>query len=144
MFIQGRRHLGILRRAKPLPAAPHCRRWQRGRETSCSCLVSVQECREHVQLSGSYLRGSAFGHGNSVHKERYARTPRTCPTLGKAVQDKAPPVVTGTYTSQPCCTVAETPEARTVSYRNHMHLSRGSYLQHSALVWWLYCFWLQS
>lgn len=59
------------------------------------------------------------------------------PTLGKAVQDKPPPVITDTYTSQPCCTVAETPEARTVSYRNHTHLSRGSYLQHSASVWWL-------
>ena len=79
MFIQGRRHLGILRRAKPLPAMPRCHRWQRGRETSCSCLVSVQERRVHVQLSGSYLRGSSFGHGNSVHNERYTRTPRTCP-----------------------------------------------------------------
>lgn len=90
MFIQGRRHLGISGRAKPLPAAPHCRRWQRGRETSCSCLVSVQECRVHVQLSGSYLRGSGFGHGNSVRKERYARTPRTCPLWARQCRISPP------------------------------------------------------
>lgn len=59
------------------------------------------------------------------------------PTLGKAVQDKPPPVIADTYSSQPCRTAAESPEARTVSYRNHTRLSRGSYLQHSASVWWL-------
>lgn len=62
---------------------PHCHRWQRGRQTSCSCPVSVQERGVYVQLSGSYLRGSGFGHGNSVQNERYARTPSTCPLCAR-------------------------------------------------------------
>lgn len=66
-----------------MPAVPRCCRWQRGRETSCSCLVSVEEHRVHVQLLRSYLRGFGFGHRISVHNERYTRTPRTCPLCAR-------------------------------------------------------------
>lgn len=58
---------------------PRCRRWQGGTETSCSCPVSGQEPRVRVRLSGSYLRGSGFGHANSAHNWSYARTPRASP-----------------------------------------------------------------
>lgn len=71
--------MGISRRVKPLPAVPRCRRWQGGTETSCSCPVSGQEPRVRVRLSGSYLRGSGFGHANGVHNWSYARTPRASP-----------------------------------------------------------------
>lgn len=88
--------MGILRRAKPSPAVSCCRRWQKGRETSCSCLVSVEERRAHVQLSGSYLRGSGFGHGISVHNERYARTLRTYPLWARhcRIRHTPPPIPT--------------------------------------------------
>ena len=128
---------GNFRRPKPLPAVCRCRRWQRGQETSCSCLVSVQERRVHVQLPRSYLRGSGFGPRSSIHNKRYARTPRTCPPCPRQCRMR-PPILTDTYTSRPCCM----PEARTTPDCNHMHPSWSSDLLDSASVQRLYCFWL--
>lgn len=121
MFIPGRRHLGILRKAKPLPAVPGWGRWQRGRGISCSCLVLVQERGGACAALRSYLRGSGSGHGNSVHGKRYTRTPRTCPLPAGQCRVSVSPILTHSYTSWPCWAAAQTPGARTVSPCDHVH-----------------------
>lgn len=100
MFIQGRRCLGILRKAKPLPAMPGWSRRQRGRGISCSCLVLVQEHGGGCAALRSYLRGSGFGHRDSVHGKRYTRTPRTCPLHAGWCRMMCPP---SSHIPTPCC-----------------------------------------
>lgn len=124
MFIQGTRHVGILRKAKPLPAVPGWSRWQRGRGISCSCLDLVQECGGACAALRSYLRGSGSGHRNSVHGKRYTRTPRTCPLSAGQCRVSVSPILTYSYTSCPCWAAAQTPGARTVSPHDHVHSAK--------------------
>lgn len=117
MFTQGRRHLGILRKAKPLPAVPGWSRWQRGRGISCSCLVLVQERGGGCAALKSYLRGSGFGRRDSVHGKRYTRTPRTCPLRAGRCRMMCPP---SSHIPTPCCAAG----ARTVSYCDSLHSAK--------------------
>lgn len=115
MFIQGRRHLGILRKAKPLPTVPGWSRWQRGRGISCSCLVLAQERGGACAAPRSYLRGPGSGHRNSEHGKRYTRTPRACPLRAGRCRTSVSPILTHSYALWSCWAAAQTPGARTVS-----------------------------
>lgn len=101
MFIQGRRPLGILRKAKPLPAVPGWSRWQRGREISCSCLVLVQECGGGCAALRSYLRGS--GTRERCAWQEVPKDTQNVPTPCRVAQDECVPILTHSCTSWPCC-----------------------------------------
>lgn len=142
MFIQGRRHLGILRKVKPLPAVPGWSRWQRGREISSSCLVSVQERGGGRAALRSYLRGSGTREQCAWQEEH--KDTQNAPTPCRVVQDECVP---HPYTflhlvTSLCCSTD--PRDKDCTPLWPPAFGQGSSLPHSAWVWCLHGCWLQS